>query len=294
MFKNLAVAMRPKQWTKNFLIFAALIFAERLFHYHDILLVGIAFVLFCLLSSSIYIINDLVDIEQDREHPEKRKRPFASGKISKITGIIFSVLLALISLISAFIIKIDFFIIASLYFILNLIYSFKLKRLPILDVLSISLSFVLRAAAGGVIIRVFVSPWLIVCTFLLALFMAIGKRRGELILLEENHAKHRHVLSSYSIKLLDQMISVSTSSILIAYSLYTFTSGKSVALMCTIPFVIYGIFRYLYLVYQENRGDNPTSIFISDRPMQINMFCWLISVLIIFYWKHIYTVFDNR
>jgi len=294
MFKNLAVAMRPKQWTKNFLIFAALIFAERLFHYHDILLVGIAFILFCLLSSSIYIINDLVDIEQDREHPEKRNRPFASGKISKSTGIIFSVLLALISLISAFVIKIDFFIIASLYFLLNLIYSFTLKRLPILDVLSISLSFVLRAAAGGVIIRVFVSPWLIVCTFLLALFMAIGKRRGELILLEENHAKHRHVLSSYSIKLLDQMISVSTSSILIAYSLYTFTSGKSVALMCTIPFVIYGIFRYLYLVYQENRGDNPTSIFISDRPMQINMFCWLISVLIIFYWKHIYTVFDNR
>ncbi len=291
MFKNLVMAMRPKQWTKNFLIFAALIFAERLFHYHDILLVMIAFVMFCLLSSSLYIINDIIDVEQDREHPKKSNRPFASGKISKGTGIIFSILLAIISLISAFITgKFYFFIITLIFFILNLIYSFKLKRLPILDVLSLSLSFVLRAAAGGVIINVFVSPWLIVCTFLLALFMAIGKRRGELILLEENHAKHRHVLSSYSVRLLDQMISVSTSSILIAYSLYTFTSGKSVALMCTIPFVIYGIFRYLYLVYQENRGDNPTSIFISDRPMQINIVCWLITVLIIFYWKHLYTV----
>lgn len=295
MFKNLIVAMRPKQWTKNFLIFAALIFAERLFHYHDILLVLIAFIVFCFLSSSLYIINDLVDIEQDREHPKKRNRPFASGKISKGTGIIFSVVLALISLITAFLTgKGHFFIIALTFFMLNLIYSFKLKRLPILDVLGLSLSFVLRAAAGGVIIKVFVSPWLIVCTFLLALFMAIGKRRGEIILLEENHAKHRHVLSCYSIKLLDQMISVSTSSILIAYSLYTFTSGKSVALMCTIPFVIYGIFRYLYLVYQENRGENPTSIFISDRPMQINIFCWLIAVLIIFYWKHIYTVISYQ
>ena len=294
MFRNLIVAMRPKQWTKNFLIFAALIFAERLFHYHDILSVVIAFILFCFLSSSIYIINDLVDIEQDREHPEKSKRPVASGKISKTSGIIFAILLAIISLTSAFIIKFDFFLIASAYFILNLIYSFKLKRMAILDVLSISFSFVLRAAAGGVIIKVFVSPWLIVCTFLLALFMAIGKRRGEIIMFEENHAKHRQVLSSYSVKLLDQMISVSTSSILIAYSLYTFTSGKSVALMCTIPFVIYGIFRYLYLVYQENRGDNPTSIFISDRPMQINMFCWLMAVLFIFYWKHLFTVISDK
>jgi len=287
MIKSLILAMRPKQWTKNLLIFAALIFGERLFHLSDSLIVLIIFILFCLLTSSIYIINDLMDYEQDRLHPEKKKRPIASGKLSKRRAIIFAVFLALLSLTLARLINVKGFLVFLIYFILNLFYSFRLKRLVILDVLCISLSFVIRAAAGAFVIDVVMSPWLVVCTFLLSLFMAVGKRRGEMILLDKESVNHRQVLSLYNVILLNQMISVVTSSILIAYSLYTFTSGKSLILMCTIPFVLYGIFRYLYLVYQENRGESPTSIFISDLPLQINMLCWLLSVLLILYWKYL-------
>jgi len=285
--RTLFLAMRPVQWTKNLILFAGLIFSINFFNVRDVFLTVNAFFLYCLLSSSIYIINDIVDIDRDRLHPLKCKRPVASGELSVKRAITFAFFLVFLSLLYSYFLEFYFFLTSMVYFLLNLTYSLWFKKVIILDVLSIAMSFVLRAVAGVVIINVIISPWLLMCTFLLALFMAIGKRRGEMLCADKNYARHREVLSDYDISLLDQMISVVASSLLLAYSLYTFTSGRSIVLMVTIPFVLYGIFRYLYLVYQEKRGDNPTSIFISDRPLQINMLFWILLIFLIIYWKNL-------
>jgi 4-hydroxybenzoate polyprenyltransferase len=280
--------MRPEQWTKNLVLFAGVIFAEHLFHVKLLLETLAAFVLFCLLSSTIYIINDIKDVEQDRTHPVKSKRPIAAEELSISFAKMAAWLIGGGSLLAAFILNVNFGYVATVYFILFFAYSLYFKHIVILDVLTLALGFVLRAIAGAVVIRVEVSPWLLLCTILLALFIALSKRRHELILLADNAHSHRKILREYSPHLLDQMIGVVTASTLMAYALYTMAPetkekfGTSYMIL-TIPFVIYGIFRYLYLVHHKEQGGSPTSILINDKPILLNVLLWiLVSVLIIY------------
>ena len=276
-------AMRPKQWTKNLVIFAGIIFSRNIFVDGYLLKTIYAFIAFCALSGSIYIINDLMDIEKDRAHPEKRNRPLASGQLSVSTAVVSVILTTAASLFGAFWLDTGFGIVALAYFLLVLSYSLKLKNIVILDVLAIALGFILRAVAGAVVIAVDISPWLLVCTFLLALFLALNKRRHELVLLSDNAQTHRKILGEYEPAMLDQMLSVVTSSTVMAYSLYTFTSGHSPYLMATIPFVVYGIFRYQYLVFRKDIGGSPETALIKDAPMLINVLLWVLSCALILY-----------
>lgn len=282
----LLLTMRPKQWIKNLLVFAGIIFAQRIFTDGYLLKSFYAFLAFCLLSGSGYIINDLVDIEKDRAHPEKRNRPLASGRLNTSLAAAFLVVGLAASFGTAFWLSANFGIMAIIYFIITVSYSFKLKNIVIIDVLAIAMGFVIRAVAGAVVIGVNISPWLLVCTFLLALFLALAKRRQELVLLEDGASSYRKILDEYRPEMLDQMISVATSSTVMAYSLYTFTSVHSVYLMATIPFVIYGIFRYQYLVHSKDLGDSPETALLKDPPLLINIVLWITScTLILHYFK---------
>lgn len=280
--------MRPRQWTKNLILFAALIFSQRLFQLAMFRDNSIAFIIFCFLSGSVYILNDLIDLKQDRNHPKKSKRPLASGKLKPSTAIISGIILVTLSLISAFCLNTNFAWIALSYFILQIAYSILLKHIVILDVLTVSAGFVLRAIAGGEVIAVPISSWLLICTILLALFLALGKRRHELILLEENAVNHRKILYEYSPGLLDQMISVATASTVITYALYTMSAEtikkfQTDNLKYTIPFVLYGIFRYLYLIHQQQEGGSPERILLNDKPLIINILLYLITVWLFIY-----------
>lgn len=278
--------MRPKQWTKNMVIFAGIIFAQKIFMETYVLKTVFAFAIFCVLSGSVYIINDIIDIEKDRAHPHKRYRPLAFGQLNASLAAGFAVFTALASLSGAFWLNLNFGLSAVAYLALTTAYSFKLKNVVIVDVLTIAIGFVFRAVAGAAAIAVNISPWLLVCTFLLALFLALTKRRHELLLLENNAFLHRKILDEYKPEMLEQMISVVTSSTVMAYSLYTFTSGHSEYLMGTIPFVIYGVFRYMYLVHQKNIGGSPESALFKDLPMALNIILWGISCsLILYYFK---------
>ena len=275
--------MRPRQWTKNLLVFAALIFSQNLFNTSMSRDSFIAFVIFCLLSGSVYTLNDLLDIKQDRLHPKKSKRPLASGKLKPATAIIAGVLLVILSLANAFWLNTNFGLISLSYFILQIAYSTILKHIVILDVLAVSVGFVLRAIAGAEVIDVPISSWLLVCTILLALFLSLGKRRHEILLLDENAANHRKILYEYSPALLDQMISVVTASTVVAYALYTMsvetiTKFQTDNLKYTIPFVLYGIFRYLYLIHQKSEGGSPEKILLNDKPLLVNIILYLTIV----------------
>ena len=275
--------MRPKQWTKNLLLFAALIFSQNLFQTAMLGDVTIAFIIFCLLSGSVYTLNDLLDLKQDRMHPKKSKRPLASGKLKSPVAIISGVILVSLSLTSAFWLSTNFAWIALGYFILQIAYSTLLKHVVILDVLAVSTGFVLRAIAGAEVINVPISSWLLICTILLALFLALGKRRHEILLLEENAVHHRKILYEYSPGLLDQMISVATASTVVAYALYTMSAEtikkfNTDNLKYTIPFVLYGIFRYLYLIHQKSEGGSPEKILFNDRPLLINIILYLLTI----------------
>jgi len=280
--------MRPNQWTKNLILFAGLIFAEHLFDVAALVKSLVAFGLFCLLSSAIYLINDVKDVEQDRAHPLKSKRPIAAGQLPIPVAVGVTIGLVGCSLVGALLLDREFGLVASLYFLLLFLYSFHLKHLVILDVLTIAIGFVLRAVAGAVVIDVEFSSWFLFCTILLALFLGLSKRRHELVLLGDNAQSHRKILEEYSPYLLDQMIGVVTASTLMAYALYTMAPetrakfGTSYMIL-TIPFVIYGIFRYLYLVHHKEEGGNPTSILITDKPTLLNILLWgLVSVLLIY------------
>jgi len=280
--------MRPRQWTKNLLVFAALIFSQNLFNTSMLRDSTIAFVIFCLLSGSVYTLNDLLDIKQDRLHPKKSKRPLASGKLKPASAIIAGLLLVTLSLANAFWLNTNFGLIALSYFILQIAYSTILKHVVILDVLAVSIGFVLRAIAGAEVIDVPISSWLLVCTILLALFLSLGKRRHEILLLEENAANHRKILYEYSPGLLDQMISVVTASTVVAYALYTMsaetiTKFQTDNLKYTIPFVLYGIFRYLYLIHQRSEGGSPEKILLNDKPLLINIILYLTTVWLFTY-----------
>lgn len=275
--------MRPKQWTKNLVIFAALIFSKNLLVPDLLGRSAAAFGLFCLLSGSVYIINDLIDLERDRAHPKKKYRPLAAGRLSVSTAVTAVILTGGVSLAAAFMLHRLFGLVALGYFLLVLAYSLWLKNVVIVDVLTIGMGFILRAVAGAVVIAAPISPWLLVCTFLLALFLALTKRRHELLLLEGEAGSHRKILQEYQPAMLEQMISVVTSSTVMAYSLYTFTAGHSRWLMATIPFVIYGIFRYQYLVHQKDIGGSPEVALLRDAPLLINVALWVVASALILY-----------
>jgi 4-hydroxybenzoate polyprenyltransferase len=283
----LVQSMRPRQWIKNGLLFIPLIFDKQLTNWPALARVVMGFVLFCILSSLVYIINDLMDIEADRNHPLKRLRPIASGRLKVSTARIAVVVLALVFFIPAIWLAPECAVIGLVYLVLNLAYSAWLKHTPILDVMILASFYVLRVGAGVVLINVHqFSPWLYLFTTFLALFLGIGKRRAELYLLADDANSHRKSLEGYSLSLLDQFILIVTSSAIITYSLYTFSAPNlpaNHAMMLTIPFVIYGIFRYLYLVHMEQCGGEPEEVLFTDRPLQATILLWGLSVLYIYY-----------
>jgi len=287
--KALIKTMRPRQWTKNLVIFAALVFDRQLGLDHlDATLRTIAgFIIFCLLSGLVYIINDISDLEADRIHPDKRNRPIASGKLPVKVAIIASIGMFLVIIPISFWLSIGFGVVALSYLLLNLAYSRFIKHVPLLDVFTIALGFVLRVAAGVALIQVSrFSPWLYVVTTLGALYLGFGKRRAELALLAGDANSHRRVLEGYTIPLLDQFITIVSATTIIAYSLYTFSAPNlpdNHAMMLTIPFVIYGIFRYLLLIQVKHSGGAPEDVLLEDRPLQVTIVLWGIAILFIFY-----------
>jgi 4-hydroxybenzoate polyprenyltransferase len=286
--QDIVKTMRPKQWLKNVFVFAGLVFDRQLLSLTSFLLTLAAAFLFCLASSMIYIINDLVDIEFDRQHPIKKYRPLASGALSQRSAVIALVVLGLITFPAAFFLHTALGWIIAAYFILMLAYSLWLKHIALIDVMIIAAGFVLRVAAGVMIIETErFSPWLVVATVFLALFIGLGKRRSEIELLNTQAPSHRRVLDGYTLELLDQLLTIVLSATLMTYCLYTFSTTNtpdSYHMMFTIPFVIYGLFRYLYLVRIENSGGTPEDIVVSDRPMQAAILLWGITVVVILYW----------
>ncbi len=281
-------SLRPYQWTKNLFVFAPLIFSQNIFNVPLVITSLFAFAVFCVLSGAVYIWNDMRDVEEDRLHPIKSKRPLASGRLGKGPAAGAFVFFSVLGLGCALLLDFTFFILALGYVLLQILYSTWLKHVVILDVLLIAAGFILRVSAGGVVIAVDVSEWLLICMFLLALFLALSKRRHELVLLEENASNHRPILQEYSPYLLDQMISVVTASTVVAYCLYTISDATvakfgSSRLIYTVPFVLYGIFRYLYLIHKKGGGGSPESIILKDKPFLAGILLWIISAVIILY-----------
>lgn len=285
---NLFLSLRPGQWTKNLLVFAGLIFGLRLFDPAAVLTAVEAFVVFCALSGAVYLMNDVADRESDRRHPLKSRRPIAAGVVSVRLAVSVAAGLSIVTLGAAFLISRPFGVVALAYLFLQGLYSGPLKHVVIVDVLTLALGFVLRAVAGAVAIDVSISHWLLVCTILGALFMALAKRRHELVLLADGATSHRPILGEYSPYLLDQMISVVTASTLVAYIFYTIspeTAEKfgTAWLGLTIPFPLYGIFRYLYLVHQREGGGSPSDLLLNDRPLLACVALWVVAVVLIIY-----------
>jgi 4-hydroxybenzoate polyprenyltransferase len=284
----LVETMRPKHWTKNLLVFSGLIFSENLFAFDHLLQSLAAFCIFCLQASSIYLVNDLVDIEKDKVHPLKRLRPLPSGRLPLAFARAAVPFLSLGGLFAAFLLNVKFGLMVSGYFGLFLLYTFVLKNVVILDVMTIALGFVIRAVAGAVVIAVPISKWLLVCTIFLSLFLALCKRRHELAVLGDDSSNHRKILNEYSASFLDQMVAIVTASTVMSYTLYT-TAAETIAkfrtgnLILTVPFIVYGIFRYLYLVYQKEKGGNPEDILIKDRPMLLNVVFYVITIYVLIY-----------
>lgn len=279
--------LRVQQWLKNLFVLIPLVFDRQLTRGDSLLRSLAGFLLFCFISSSVYIINDIMDIEADRLHPRKRNRPIASGKLPLHIAWIVAAVLVTISLVGAFLLSRSFALLLTIYFLINLAYSIRLKHIALIDVFIIAAGFVLRVA-GGVSLLVVerFSPWLYVVTTLLALFLGLGKRRGELVNVKNNEHGQRKVLDGYTIPLLDQLITIVSATTIVAYSLYTFSAPnlpENHAMMLTIPFALYGIFRYIYLIQVKNEGGAPDELVLIDRPLQISFILFALSVLIIFY-----------
>ncbi len=288
MFRSVLRLIRPAQWLKNGILLAPLIFAGVATDLRRVELAFYAVVVFCLLSSTVYVFNDILDLRQDREHPLKRFRPLPAGKISKGTAVGIAVILGLVGLVAAYFVNLSFFWIALTFVVWNFLYSLWLKHVVLVDVMSIAISFVLRAYAGALAVDVPASKWLLINTLLLALFLGFGKRRHELVLLEEGATAHRKILDRYTPYLLDQLIGIVTASVVVMYMLYSFSPEVSTKLgtqnlFLTIPFVVYGIFRYLYLIHREERGGSPTSVLIGDKPILMTVVLWILTVVIVLY-----------
>jgi 4-hydroxybenzoate polyprenyltransferase len=276
--------MRPRQWTKNVFVFAALVFDDKLLHVPSLLRTLAAFMLLCLMSSAVYLMNDLADIDGDREHPVKRMRPLPAGELSPAVARVAAVLFASGSLIAGYLLSPGLAAVLLAYLLFQIAYTFRLKHVVLLDVMIVAAGFVLRVAAGVVVITVQrFSPWLYVCMFLLALFMALGKRRHELALLGAGAGNHRAILDEYSLDLIDRLIGIVTTSAIVAYSLYTFQAEglpPNHVMMLTIPFVVYAVFRYLYLIHVRGAGGIPEDILLRDRPFQVSILMWVAVVFV--------------
>ena len=287
MLRALVRAMRPKQWAKNVLVFAGVFFDGRVLDQAKLARSLVAFTVFCLLSSAIYLINDLADVDKDRLHPTKKNRPLASGELKPGAAQLAAVAMLLIGLPVAYAISTSFGGVATLYASVMLLYSLVLKQVVIIDVMTVALGFVLRVLAGTIAVRVTrFSPWLYVCTTMLALFVAINKRRHELTLLAEEANNHRPSLQEYSLDFLDNMTSLVTATTLVSYSFYTFSAPNLPAnhsMMLTIPFVMYGIFRYLYLIHRKNLGGTPEDIVLNDKPLIAAIFLWALTAGMVIY-----------
>jgi 4-hydroxybenzoate polyprenyltransferase len=282
------MSLRPEQWTKNLFVFAGVLFGGHLLDVPAMLRALAAFAVFCALSGVVYIFNDLADRAADQQHPLKRLRPIASGRLSPSTAGIAATILGIVSLAAAVLLSPMFAVLSATYVALLVLYSIVLKHLVIIDALTIAAGFVLRAAAGAVAVFVPISHWLLVCTTLLALFLVLSKRRHELTLLADGAMTHRPILEEYSPYLLDQMIAVVTASTLVAYSVYSTSTEtaerlNTTRLGLTIPFVLYGIFRYLYLVHQKRAGGSPADLLLTDRPLLACVGLWALSVALILY-----------
>ena len=287
MLRALIKSMRIRQWTKNAFVLAAVVFDRQLGNQTAVLKSLAGFILFCLLSSSVYLINDVLDAPADRQHPEKRNRPIASGKLPVSVAITAAIVMIVVTIPAAFLLSVNFGWVTLAYFLINLAYSNWLKHIPLVDVMIIAAGFVLRVAGGVMLVVVErFSPWLYVVTTLGALYIGFGKRRSELALLEKEANSHRRVFDGYTIPLLDQLILIVSSTTIIAYSLYTFSAPNlptNHSMMLTIPFVLYGVFRYLYLIQVKQSGGAPEELLLTDRPLQAAIALWGIAILIIFY-----------
>jgi len=287
MLTALLKTMRLRQWTKNGFVFFALIFDKQLFHRDAFLPTLEGFFLFCLISSAVYLLNDIADVEADRNHPEKKKRPIASGKLPISAAWSAAIILVLITLPTAYFLAPALAGILTLYLVTNILYSRWLKHVPVLDVMIVSSGFVLRVAAGVTLITVErFSPWLYVITTLFSLYIGLGKRRAEMTLLSRGAGSHRKVLEGYTLPLLDQYITIVSGTTIVTYSLYTFTAPNlppNHTMMLTIPFVVYGIFRYLQLIQTGHAAGAPDEVALKDRPLQITVLLWCLAVIAIFY-----------
>jgi len=286
--KALIETLRPPQWVKNGFIFAALIFSQSLTRWDRVQQVILAALVFCAISSAAYILNDILDAPEDRHHPTKKLRPIAAGRLSATTAGIVGLLLAVAGLAEAWRLNHGFFAVVVAYLALNALYSTFLKRIALLDVFIVAAGFLFRVIGGGLVIRVAISPWLIVCTTLLALFIALSKRRHELVLLGDRASDHRANLAAYTPYFLDQLIGIVTASTVVSYALYTLSPdvqakfpGKRLEI--TIPFVLFGIFRYLHLVHHDKKGGNPTRVLFTDPVLLSVVLLWAASVILIIY-----------
>jgi 4-hydroxybenzoate polyprenyltransferase len=287
MLPALLRSMRPRQWVKNVFVFAPLVFDQKLGQLPALAATTAGFVLMCLASSAVYLINDLVDIDADRQHPNKSLRPIASGRLPVRVARLSAVILLAVCIPLGFALDSGFGAILVTYILLNLLYSFRLKHVPIVDVLVLASGYLLRVGAGVVLVSVErFSPWLYICTTLLALFIGFGKRRAEIVLLARNAPQHRRVLDGYTQEFLDQLLVIVSACAIMAYSLYTFSAEnlpRNHFMMLTIPFVVYGIFRYLELIHVENAGGAPDELVLSDRPLLITIILWGIASVAILY-----------
>lgn len=286
------VAMRPRQWTKNLVVFAGLIFSQNLTEPGLVFHAIQAFVIFCALSGAIYVVNDIADIENDRIHVTKRNRPVASGKLARTEAGVYSTVVAAAALAFAFSLGRSFFVVSVVFLGLNVLYSFSLKKLVLLDVATISLSFVIRAIAGvealvGIDPAIELSPWLLICTLFLSLFLAFCKRRHELVTLDDA-GRHREALKEYNPILIDQLVGISAGGALLSYSIYTIWPDTvehfgTQDLVYTIPLVLLGVMRYLYLVYSQEKGGSPSEMLLSEKFLLAVVFLWALLVVAIFY-----------
>jgi 4-hydroxybenzoate polyprenyltransferase len=287
MLTALLRSMRPRQWAKNTFIFAPLVFDQKLTQLDALLPTLAGFVLLCTASSAVYLVNDLADIDADRKHPSKRFRPIAAGTLPQGVAKVSAVLLFALTLGFSLLLSWAFTLIVATYIVTNLLYSFWLKHVPIIDVLILASGYVLRVAAGVVLISVErFSPWLYICTTLLALFIGFGKRRAEMVLLADGANEHRRVLDGYTLPFLDQLIVIVSACAIMAYSLYTFSAENlpdNHFMMLTIPFVMYGIFRYLQLIHVQSAGGAPDELVLSDRPLLLTILLWGLSAAAILY-----------
>jgi 4-hydroxybenzoate polyprenyltransferase len=290
IFQNYLLLMRIPQWIKNLILFAGILFGKRITDKSAVITVILSFFLFSIIASCQYVINDYLDKEEDARHPEKKKRPIASGAIEGSIALAITLIILPLALVASYMLKPSFAFIVLFYLLFNIVYSKYLKHLVILDVMSISIGFVLRAIAGAIVIDVAFSSWLLLCTFMLSLFWGFSKRRGELDLLEGNAGKHRKILNEYSTSFLDLMMSIVATMTLMSYVMYTISASTiqnlgTDKMIYTVPIVVYAIFRSLYIIYIKNMGHNPTKAILTDRSVLASGFLWLAVVFLVMYAK---------